>query len=65
MSDSPRITMDQLRIGLYVYLDLTWFQHPFAFSHFKISDNTILHWANSVNIQWSFTNHLFSFLTNS
>ena len=28
--------MDQLRIGLYVYLDLTWFQHPFAFSHFKI-----------------------------
>lgn len=37
MSDSPRITMDQLRIGLYVYLDLTWFQHPFAFSHFKIN----------------------------
>ncbi|WP_264180027.1 HD-GYP domain-containing protein [Dechloromonas denitrificans] len=28
--------MDQLRIGLYVYLDLSWFQHPFAFSHFKI-----------------------------
>ncbi|HSG23417.1 MAG TPA: HD domain-containing phosphohydrolase [Azonexus sp.] len=28
--------MDQLRIGLYVFLDLTWFQHPFAFSHFKI-----------------------------
>ena len=28
--------MDQLRIGLYVYLDLTWFQHPFPFSHFKI-----------------------------
>lgn len=38
MSDSPRITMDQLRIGLYVYLDLSWFQHPFAFSHFKIKD---------------------------
>ena len=36
MSDSPRITMDQLRIGLYVFLDLSWFQHPFAFSHFKI-----------------------------
>ena len=36
MSDSPTITMDQLRIGLYVYLDLSWFQHPFAFSHFKI-----------------------------
>ena len=36
MSDSPRITMDQLRIGQYVFLDLSWFQHPFAFSHFKI-----------------------------
>ncbi|MBI2276074.1 MAG: DUF3391 domain-containing protein [Dechloromonas sp.] len=36
MSDSPRVTMDQLRIGLYVFLDLSWFQHPFAFSHFKI-----------------------------
>lgn len=36
MSDSPRITMDQLRIGLYIFLDLSWFQHPFAFSHFKI-----------------------------
>jgi putative nucleotidyltransferase with HDIG domain len=36
MSDSPRISVDQLRIGLYVFLDLSWFQHPFAFSHFKI-----------------------------
>jgi putative nucleotidyltransferase with HDIG domain len=36
MSDTPRISIDQLRIGLYVFLDLNWFQHPFAFSHFKI-----------------------------
>ncbi|KAB2926806.1 MAG: DUF3391 domain-containing protein [Dechloromonas sp.] len=36
MSDTPRIRIDQLRIGLYVFLDLNWFQHPFAFSHFKI-----------------------------
>ncbi|KQV79502.1 metal-dependent phosphohydrolase [Massilia sp. Root351] len=28
--------MDQLRVGLYVELDLKWFEHPFAFSHFKI-----------------------------
>jgi putative nucleotidyltransferase with HDIG domain len=42
MSDSPRISIDQLRIGLYVFLDLSWFQHPFAFSHFKIkSDDQI------------------------
>ena len=30
------ISMDQLRVGLYVHLDLKWFEHPFAFSHFKI-----------------------------
>ena len=36
MSDTPKISIDQLRIGLYVFLDLNWFQHPFAFSHFKI-----------------------------
>ena len=28
--------MDQLRVGLYVYLDLRWFQHPFPFGQFKI-----------------------------
>ncbi|PKO34308.1 MAG: metal-dependent phosphohydrolase [Betaproteobacteria bacterium HGW-Betaproteobacteria-7] len=36
MSDTPKINIDQLRIGLYVFLDLNWFQHPFALSHFKI-----------------------------
>ena len=36
MPDTPTISTDQLYIGLYVYLDLKWFEHPFAFSHFKI-----------------------------
>jgi hypothetical protein len=36
MSDDPRLTPDQLKVGLYVYLDLKWMEHPFAFSHFKI-----------------------------
>lgn len=30
------IGVDQLRVGQYVHLDLKWFEHPFAFSHFKI-----------------------------
>jgi HD-GYP domain-containing protein (c-di-GMP phosphodiesterase class II) len=30
------LTPDQLKVGLYVYLDLKWMEHPFAFSHFKI-----------------------------
>ncbi|WP_228894549.1 HD-GYP domain-containing protein [Pseudoduganella aquatica] len=34
--DELTVTMDQLRVGLYVELDLKWFEHPFAFSRFKI-----------------------------
>ncbi|MDE2432471.1 MAG: DUF3391 domain-containing protein [Burkholderiales bacterium] len=30
------IQPEQLRIGLYVHLDLSWTQHPFTFSSFKI-----------------------------
>lgn len=36
MSGNVTVSMDQLRIGLYVNLDLKWFEHPFAFSSFKI-----------------------------
>lgn len=36
MADKHYLTMEQLQVGLYVYLDLKWFEHPFAFSHFKI-----------------------------
>ena len=32
------VTMDQLRVGLYVYIDLKWFEHPFAFNSFRIKD---------------------------
>ena len=34
--DSPVIAIDRLRVGQYVHLDLKWFEHPFAFGHFKI-----------------------------
>jgi putative nucleotidyltransferase with HDIG domain len=36
MTDTERVAPDQLRVGMYVYLDLKWFDHPFAFNHFKI-----------------------------
>ncbi|MGZ5790149.1 MAG: HD-GYP domain-containing protein, partial [Burkholderiaceae bacterium] len=36
MPDNSNITMTELRVGMYVYLDLKWFEHPFAFSHFRI-----------------------------
>ena len=37
--DKTWVTMDQLAIGLYVYLDLKWFEHPFAFNNFRIKDD--------------------------
>ena len=38
VGDLPYVSMEQLEVGLYVYLDLKWFQHPFAFTNFKIKD---------------------------
>jgi putative nucleotidyltransferase with HDIG domain len=38
-SDQPYIGVDQLRIGLYIHLDLKWFEHPFAFNNFRIKDD--------------------------
>lgn len=32
----PRISPDQLQIGVYVYLDVGWMSHPFSFNNFKI-----------------------------
>ena len=38
MNSDPSIDVSELRVGLYVYLDLRWFEHPFALSHFKIKN---------------------------
>ena len=36
------IAIDQLRIGLFVHIDLGWLDHPFSFNSFKIkSDDQI------------------------
>ena len=37
-ADNSYVSVDQLRIGLYVHIDLKWFEHPFAFNNFKIKD---------------------------
>ena len=43
MPDSTQyISPDQLCVGLYVQLDLSWWEHSFAFSNFKIKDETQL-----------------------
>jgi len=51
MSDNPSITMDQLRVGLYVDLELSWFQHPFAFSHFKIKSEEQIRTIRSLGLK--------------
>lgn len=33
----PYVSADQLRIGLYIFIDLPWFRHPFTLNSFKIS----------------------------
>jgi len=38
VNSDPSIDVSELRVGLYVYLDLRWFEHPFALSHFKIKN---------------------------
>lgn len=55
-SEAQFVDVDSLRIGMYVYLDLGWMQHPFALNNFKITTpdqiNTIL--GLGINrIRWS------------
>ena len=35
--EEHHVSPDQLHIGLYVYVDLPWFRHPFTANSFKIS----------------------------
>ena len=37
------LTADQLKIGVYVYIDLPWFQHPFTLNSFRIASDEQLH----------------------
>lgn len=51
MLDNANITMDQLRVGLYIYLDLKWFEHPFAFSHFRIKNEEQIKTIRSLGLE--------------
>lgn len=35
-ASTAAIPVDELRVGMYIHLDLGWMSHPFALSHFKI-----------------------------
>ncbi|CAN7588822.1 HD-GYP domain-containing protein [Massilia sp. LjRoot122] len=51
MSDNFNIPIDQLQVGLYIHLDLKWFEHPFAFSHFKIKNEEQLRTIRSLGLK--------------
>ncbi|GAB2870458.1 HD-GYP domain-containing protein [Pseudoduganella ginsengisoli] len=51
MLDDVHITMNQLRVGLYIELDLKWFEHPFAFSNFKIKSEDQISTLRSLGLQ--------------
>lgn len=33
-----RLPVEELRVGIYIYLDVGWMHHPFSFNSFKIKD---------------------------
>lgn len=51
MADEHLLTIDQLQVGLYIHLDLKWFEHPFAFSHFKIKSEDQIRTLRSLGLK--------------
>lgn len=39
-NEAHYIDVSQLRVGLYIHLDLGWMDHPFTFSSFRIKDES-------------------------
>ena len=50
-ADQPYIGVDQLRVGLYIHLDLKWFEHPFAFNNFRIKDDEQIEIVRSLGLK--------------
>jgi putative nucleotidyltransferase with HDIG domain len=58
MSDTQArfIDVDELRVGLYIYLDLGWMGHPFALNNFKIDSESQIETIRGLGLQrlrWS------------
>jgi putative nucleotidyltransferase with HDIG domain len=45
------ISVNQLQVGVYVYLDVGWMQHPFSFNNFKIRDEAQLKTIRELGLQ--------------
>lgn len=42
---------EQLCVGMYVHLDLSWMEHPFALSNFKIKDESQIRKIRALNLK--------------
>jgi len=47
----PTIAVSELRVGLYVYLDLGWMDHPFPLNRFKITTQEQIDTIRSLGLQ--------------
>ena len=45
------IPTEQLRVGIFVRLELSWFEHPFSMSSFKIKDEDQIHTIRALGLK--------------
>lgn len=46
-----KVGLDQLRVGVFIKLDLKWFEHPFSFSSFKITSQEQINILRDLRLQ--------------
>jgi len=55
-SSDPLIDVSQLKVGMYIHLDLGWMAHPFSLSSFKLNSEAQIAQVRGLNLQqvrWS------------
>src|SRR6218665_2949746 len=55
-SSDPLIDVSQLKVGMFIHLDLGWMSHPFPLSSFKLSSEDqllILRRLGLTQVRWS------------
>jgi len=46
-----RISIDQLKVGIYIHLDMHWMDHPFSFGSFKIKSEEQIRTLRDLGLQ--------------
>lgn len=49
--NTPHVSVDQLQVGMYIYLDLGWMDHPFSFNNFKLRTEQQLDTVRSLGLK--------------